>query len=343
MRNANMRARLVIWGLCLLALLAARPAGAVGFAEVSAPDPDDQPLSVLVWYPSNAPAREQTIGLARQVVAADGKVAPGRHPLIVMSHGTGGSADEHLDTALALARAGYVVAAVNHTGDTWKDKRYSFTARNFTDRPRHIARIIDAMLTVWPGHATIDPTRIGIFGYSAGGYTALVAIGATPDLMRLASFCAGHPDDWGCSAAHARGVPPLQEDGSKSAAFVHDPRIKAAVIAAPAVGVVFAGTGLKDVRVPIQLWRGAQDHIVVDEWSTAPVVAALPRKPELHVVAGADHFAFLAPCSAQLAQMAPEICQDPPGFDRAAFHRVFDAEVVRFFRATLPPGEARPR
>jgi predicted dienelactone hydrolase len=63
----------------------------------------------------------------------------------------------------------------------------------------------------------------------------------------------------------------------------------------------------------------------------------LPRPPEYHVVAGADHFDFLAPCSEPLAQVAPMICEERGGFDRAAFHRTFNREVVRFFSKTLHP------
>ena len=37
-------------------------------------------------------------------------------PLVVMSHGNGGVFDGHLDTASALAEAGFVVAAPTHTG-----------------------------------------------------------------------------------------------------------------------------------------------------------------------------------------------------------------------------------
>ena len=38
----------------------------------------------------------------------------------------------------------------------------------------------------------------------------------------------------------------------------------------------------------------------------------------------------MAPCSERLAQAAPAICASAPGFDRAAFHARFNAEVVRY-------------
>jgi predicted dienelactone hydrolase len=51
------------------------------------------------------------------------------------------------DTAIALAEAGFVVAAVTHTGDNSLDRSYSFTVRNFPGRVRHLHRVIDYMLS----------------------------------------------------------------------------------------------------------------------------------------------------------------------------------------------------
>jgi len=36
-----------------------------------------------------------------------------------------------------------------------------------------------------------------------------------------------------------------------------------------------------------------------------------------------------------LAKAVPEICTDAPGFDRAAFHKEFNAAVLAFFRTQL--------
>jgi predicted dienelactone hydrolase len=63
----------------------------------------------------------------------------------------------------------------------------------------------------------------------------------------------------------------------------------------------------------------------------------MPKGPEFHVVANADHFDFLAPCTELLRQFAPQICVSRPGFDRAGFHQTFNREVVRFPAETLGP------
>jgi predicted dienelactone hydrolase len=52
-------------------------------------------------------------------------------------------------------------------------------------------------------------------------------------------------------------------------------------------------------------------------------------------VPDAGHFDFLAPCSDALARAVPPICEDPPGFDRAAFHQRLNASVVAFFNRAL--------
>lgn len=51
-------------------------------------------------------------------VVKDALPTPGQHPLILMSHGTGGSAPQMLWLAQALVQQGYWVAAVNHHGNT---------------------------------------------------------------------------------------------------------------------------------------------------------------------------------------------------------------------------------
>ena len=318
----------------LILSLASGSAGAVGFQKIMISDPEDQPLQVVIWYPSDAAAISQPLGLFRQIVAADGAISGQQLPLVVLSHGTGGSAANHYDTALALAESGFIVVGVNHTGDDWRDRRYSFTQRNFTERSRHIKLAIDFLLTEWSGRDHIAAERIGALGHSAGGVTVLAAIGGEPDFRRAVAFCREHPEDWGCQRARERaaGAP---SDAPPAPVWTHDPRIKAAVIAAPGLGYAFTPAALATVAAPVQLWQAEDDRVAVNRWSSDIVKASLPSPPEAHLVPLAGHFAFLAPCSAALAEMAPEICRDPPGFDRTAFHQEFNLVIIGFLKKEL--------
>jgi len=331
-----MRIAVVIPVLGLLAFV--RAAGAVGFQQAAAPDPDDKPLAVAIWYPSRAPTTPRPFGLLSMAVAENAPVAGDHLPLIVISHGTGGSDAGHIDTAIALAEAGFVVAAVTHTGDNPLDRSYSFTRRNFVGRPRHVSRVIDYMLSGWAGHARIDPARIGAFGHSAGGFTVLVASGGVADFARVRQFCADHPDAWDCRQAPVAQTNGAPLSGPTAVGPEHDARIKAAIVAAPAIVYTFPPQGLAGITIPFQVWSAGKDVIAPPQWNADVLRTALPA-PEYHAVPDAGHFSFLTPCSEALARAAPpEICSDPPGFDRAAFHREFDRAVVGFFSTRLRSG-----
>jgi predicted dienelactone hydrolase len=314
----------------ILCLLGSHAATAVGFQWSSAPDPDNAPLQIAIWYPSETTTTLLTVGPFDMDVAMNGAVSPGRHPMIVMSHGTGGMALNSHDTAIALADAGFVVVAVTHTGDNYLDQSTAFTRRNFADRPRHISRVIDFMLNTWSGRETVDANRIGILGHSAGGETALIAAGGTANLGLVVTFCQKNPDDWGCR--HAAQRQPLTPETVSAPISGLDPRIKAVVVAAPALAVAFQPDGLAAVKVPVQLWVGAEDDIVRD---ASLVRTLLPSPPDYHLIPLGGHFAYLTPCTELLAESAPQVCADPKGFDRAAFLREFHQSVIAFYRQHL--------
>lgn len=153
-------------------------AHAAGFQHGFAADPDGKPLEIGIWYPSSAAVLPVAMGPTTMSVAVKGPVQGKALPLVLISHGTGGSFLGHFDTAMALADAGFVVAAVTHTGDNYADQS---RAVDIMDRPRQISRVIDHMLASWDGRAAIDPARVGMFGFSAGGFTTLANIGGVPD------------------------------------------------------------------------------------------------------------------------------------------------------------------
>lgn len=310
-------------GLILLMLAAPAAAAPVGFQYLTLPNGTE----VGVWYPSLGVPVVQSLGLDRQTVVLAGPLAAGRHPLVVMSHGSGGSFDGHRDTAQALAAAGFVVAALTHPGDNWRDQS---RATMVEERPRALSDLIDYLLTTWSLRGGIDPQRIGAFGFSSGGFTVLTAAGGGPDLSRIAEHCRTQRF-YDCQVLAANPRPPAQEP----AKWARDARIKALVVAAPALGFTFGREGLKGITVPVQLWRADDDRVLPPAIYADAVRDALPRRPEFHAVAGAGHFDFLAPCSPALANRAAAICTSAPGFDRAVFHARFNADVVRFFSEKL--------
>jgi len=318
---------------CLFAVVAMPPSLA-GAAEPSSPSVGFQHLQeadgtdIGIWYPTTAPASPRPIDLYTQEVATDAPVTGHRLPLIVISHGNGGSYAGHYDTALALAHAGFVVAALTHPGDNWHDQTH---ATDVVARPKQLSQLVSYMLGTWSGRAAIDANRVGAFGFSAGGFTVLAAAGARPDLGRVAPHCAAHPDFFDCSliATHPITAPTAAID------WPADHRLKAIAVAAPALGFAFDRSGLAGLTIPVQLWRATEDQILPHPFYAEAVATALPSPPDYHLVPKAGHFDFLAPCSAAMKERLAYLCQSAPGFDRTAFHAEFNAAVVGFFRKTL--------
>lgn len=315
--------------LAIIVVLAAARTHAVSTEQTLASDPDDRPLALRIWYPNDATYPEQVKG--------------DQLPLIIISHGAGGGFDDHEDTARALAAAGFVVAAPAHTGDNFKDHDYVRQGRHLLGRPRHIVRTIDYMLTTWRGHRQIDPRRIGLFGFSSGGFTALVVAGGQPDFSRIARHCQQQPSAWDCEYLRRNGATAQSVQSPPEPGWRGDTRVKAVVVAAPAVSYSFEPAGLARVNIPVQLWGADHDEII--EQGAEIIRRLLPIPPEYHQVANAGHFAFLAPCGwskrGAIAVMqlfgVERICSDSQEFDRRAFHDLFNAEVVRFMSTQIGP------
>lgn len=318
--------RSTLWALAITLCCLGSPAEAAGIQLLDA----DPALSGAIWYPC---AAEPThVALGRLSVGADFDLKGSRDcpvtstklPLVIFSHGRGGWFGQHHDTVEALADAGFIVAAINHPGDTYSDSSRRDTLSVWGSRPRDVVRLLDFMLNNWKDRAAIDPAKVGFFGFSLGGSTGLVLMGTKPDFVRVASLC---KDTTGvCAQLHNGETPPDP---------IQDARIRTAVIVDPPP-TVLTRENLAAVKVPFQFWRSQFGGPGVGDGSgTARVAEVLPGKPEVHVVA-AGHYAFLAPCSPELAAAVPRICTDTPaGFDRAGFHREFNAAVAKFFREQL--------
>jgi predicted dienelactone hydrolase len=305
---------------------------AVGFDELRIPNGNEPPLIAGVWYPTKAEPHEQLLEGLTQRVALHGSVSGQNLPMVVLSHGGGGSYLGHYDTALALARAGFIVAAVSHAGDTFDDQSKVLMLWR---RPAQLSQLIDYMLGEWRGRAAIDPRRVGAFGFSNGGFTVLVEAGAVPDLSKIDGYCASNPGHDLCTALTSAGVRSVAPIAPPADVWKPDHRIRAVAAAAPAFGFTFDRAGLASVRIPVLLWRAANDRHQPSPWYEDWIRARLPRAPDYEVEPLAGHYAFLPPCSEPLKKAKPDICADAAGFDRADFHRRLNAELIRFFRSSL--------
>jgi predicted dienelactone hydrolase len=282
-------------------------------------------IKLLVWTPCAEPPQEMDARGATFFAVPGCPVTGDKLPLVVISPGRRGWFGGHHDTAAALADAGFVVAALNHPTDNGRDTSGTDSLSVLVERPTDIRRLVNYMLEGWPDASRIDTQRIGLYGFSFGGYTGLVVIGGNPELRK------GLPN---CRTSTLRACGQLENNELPDQPITHDPRVKAAVIIDPFPVFVFSEENLKGITVPVQLWSSdpAQNSDGLSGCCAADLNQRLPAKPDYHFVENAKHFSFLATCTPKETQAAPAICTDASGFDRADFHKGLHADVVAFFR-----------
>jgi predicted dienelactone hydrolase len=288
-------------------------------------DADGPAIHGMIWYPCTEPPGELHVDPFIVPGVKDCRLAGDHLPLIAFSHGQGAGLLINHDTAETLADNGFIVAAIKHPGDTAGDLSRTRDLSAFVERPTDIKRLTDFMIGASPFAARIDQDRIGFFGYSRGAYAGLVLIGANPDWAGAASN--------NCQQRQGPICQQILGGNYPSQPLTHDPRIKAAVIVDP-LAIFFSAKSLAPIKTPVQLWASERGGSGVLLHDIAALEANLPARHEYHVVQNADHLAFCAPF-----QAGPELCADPPGFDRVAFHKEFNADVLAFYRKWLirPP------
>ena len=239
--------------LLAAALLASVPWGpaqaeefAAGFLDLQLVDPvEGGSMPAVVFYPTRADAGTTQVGPFTIAAVRGASPAAGAFPLIVHSHGTGGTHLGHHDTLTALARAGFVAAAVQHPRDNFLDTSGFATDLQLIGRPHHIVALIDGVLADGTVGPLVDKGRVGMAGFSAGGYTALLVAGAVPDFALREAYRKAVPNDplrrrADAAAAKGRRKPDLK--------FVADPRVKAIFVMAPALGYLFDRAGPRQGR-----------------------------------------------------------------------------------------------
>lgn len=335
--------RWIAYCLSLLMALAApaaqgqqkAPAGApaavphVGLREVVLPD-DQEPAGIRtwLWYPTAVPPQPWIANAYLVSTRTDATPLPGRRPLVILSHGSFGYVFGLHHFAEHLVRHGYVVATPAHPRDNNSDSSGTYTDMQLVGRSRHIARTIDGILRDPAIGPLIDYQKIGLAGFSAGGFTALTTLGAMPEFGRIAEYCQGNRDDGVvCSGGYEGKVRILRPTWQQTP----DPRVKAAVLMAPAMGFMFPRKTLQAVTKPVLIYRAQQDSAIRHPFSEEWIAENLGRKPEYHVVPG-DHLVFLAPCP---PPRRDDICSDKPPIDRRAVHATINAGMVDFFSRTL--------
>lgn len=321
----------------------------VGVAPIQITDPvSGTSTEGYVFYPSSQPVHGATaIGPYNVAATPDAPAIPGPKPLVVISHGNGGSNLGHHDLAAYLASHGFVVATLNQLGDYFRDTSKVGQIEVLAGRPVQVKATITTLLGDSRWKVLIDPNRIGVAGFSAGGYTSLMVAGATPRFVRFSDFCqhypqdkdvCGHADEFKAAAAKQGKTieQVLDEMQGQLGRYgdTADSRVKAIFAMAP-LSLIFDEHGFDNVHIPVFLYYGQNDRVLPPEANAKHISPYLKTLYAIKEIPHADHWVFLPPCSAELKKAIAPLCADPPGVDRAKAHAQINADALAFFRKTL--------
>jgi len=323
-------------------------------------DADQRPdLRITVWYPAGegAIAQPLVIGSPQEPFFDIGAGAPDapmaadpeglRRPVILLSHGYGGTARIMGWFGTALAAEGYVVIAVDHPGNNSLDEMTVPGAVLWWERAEDLKRALEAISEDETFGPHLDLERVGAAGFSAGGFTALVLGGARVDRARFQAFCRDNPDDGVCRPQLE--FPVTDEDFQRAlqdpdvaaleatAGEDHSlPSVKAVFAIAPALVQAIVPASLEEMTAPVFIITGDADTVVSPS-TNAQVAATLIPGAQLEVLPGVGHYTFLAKCTPAGTAVVP-ICQ-LAGSQEEAHRLTIERAKVHFARHLGAVGE----
>ncbi|MES2953816.1 MAG: dienelactone hydrolase [Pseudomonadota bacterium] len=334
-------------GLCL-ALTSMAQAG-MGFTELAGQQEDGP---VTVFYPSAGEGQRVQMGRFSLQLDRQGLPVRGNGRLVVISHGSGGSPWTYTTLARTLVDDGFVVALPRHRGDNYTDPS-SPGPDSWKLRPAEVSRAIDAVAQDPRFAPLLALDKVGMYGMSAGGHTALSLAGGRWSPARFARHCEAHiaEDFHTCVGLITRLTGGLLDGLKKSVALAviglkfsdstphahTDPRIRAVIAGVP-LAADFDMDSLAAPAVPLGLVTAAQDKWLVPRFHSERVLQACKNCALIAGLPTGGHGALLSPPppADALSPLARDLLLDPPGFDRSQLPAV-DRQITAFMRKHLLP------
>ena len=301
----------------------------------------NRPVKVEVWYPTAeadaARERKTDLPFVLDPTIRNARIVARRFPLVVLSHGTGGNRFGLAWLAISLAKRGYIVAAPDHWGNTFDNKVPAYFVR-YWERPQDISFLLTQLLQEPLFHQAIDKERIGMVGFSFGGYTSLALAGADINcsLLKAASKTPQGKKEFTIpelgdlrkliDRLPCESVPPSFRDS----------RIKGFVALAPALGLGFGSLEQTEhIKAPVLIIGSESDRVAPVKTNAIHYSKLIPSSRYLELEGKAGHYVFLNVGDAGLRKEARTYYRDDESINRASIHKKVEEEIAAFLRDSL--------
>jgi len=234
----------------------------------------ERPIAWSAWYPTdNIENVERPLGhffdLGGVIQNAD--LTPKKtFPVVLLSHGTGGTAESMGWLASSLASEGYVVIGANHHGNTSLEPYFAEGFLCWWERASDLSVLLTSMAGNGFFASHLDLNRISAVGFSIGGYTVMALSGAVTSLKEFTAWrttnniTTGGPKEFPDAEKHIASLQRTSEVFRQSWArhgddFADD-RITCAVVIAPPPPVrSFTEKSVHLIGIPTTILTGGAD------------------------------------------------------------------------------------
>lgn len=304
----------------------------VGYQKIEVNSKEtNEKVPVSIVYPTEIPAVPVRFGSFELELAIGAPIAKGSFPLVVISHGSGGTNLGYRSIAFELVKKGFVVAMPLHPKNNYNDNSAEGTSKNWINRPKHIKAVIDSIAVDAKFSGSVDTKSVAIIGHSAGGYTALAVAGGVANTKHLYQLCIDAPKDNKVFCDIGGSIVP-EKIVTEEIKNTPDPRVKAIVMMAP-VGVLFKSEdSLANVNTSMLLLRAEKDNQLIEPNHADAIAKNYKHKDKLtyRTIKNAGHYSFITPFPESMRGSFGEVGEDPEGFDRKAFHKTLSKEIADF-------------
>lgn len=304
----------------------------------------NRPVKIEVWYPieeteySNDDITELPFVLEPAV--RDAAFKSMKHPMICLSHGTGGNRFGLAWLAMELAKQGYFVAAVDHWGNTFDNKIPEYFVKVW-ERPLDIQFMITSLLEDDEIGRLIDSSKIGAAGFSLGGYTTIALAGAEIDYATLignSKTFKGRREfiipEYGNVATLFKSFIKDRKDLNKYA--LKDNRIKAFVAMAPALGLGFSREEqFEKINSPILIIGAEKDRMTPTKTNAKNYYKLIKEAQYREIEGKIGHYIFMNVAKENLQQNAKRYFKDARTVNRAIIHNQVSEMIVKYFNEVL--------
>lgn len=305
----------------------------VGYQDLS------KPFHGRVWYPVDIRVQETPISTSKLFQSPLGKknatpvAQPEHFPLLLLSHGSGGSFDRLDWMADYFVRRGWLVAALNHPGNTREDNTVEGLVQVWK-RAEQLSSFLTFLLERHPLRHRIDQEHIAAAGHSAGGTTVILLAGGRflkEKFQNPIPFCVPEPretDDEHCAALHQYDFQKhTQEEIERS---YRDRRIKTVVALDPAFSHSFQREEKNTDIIPILFVFAGKRRDESGEIFATEFKSLFPGQRYL-TVPDAVHISFVSTCSEFGVHREAPICFE--NHVRKNIHRQANEATLNFFDA----------